>query len=69
MCVMLFRVGKFQLRLTDRAAVLAEQSGDVHYKFDLFLSNRQHLECSSCLAVADYMVALARRTDYFVGVN
>ena len=69
MCVMLFGVGKLQMRLTDRAAVFTEQSWDVYYKFDFSLSNRQHFECSCCVAVADYIAASTDRTDNFVGVN
>jgi len=69
MCVMLFGVGKLQMRLTDRAAVLAEQSGDVYYKFDLSFSNRQHFECPRCVAVTDHMAASTDRTDNFVRVN
>jgi len=69
MCVMLFGVGKLQMRLTNRAAVFTKQSGDVYYKFDISLSSRRHLECSCCVAVADYMAASTDRTDNFVGVN
>ena len=69
MCVMLLGVGKLQVRLTNRAAVFAEQSGDVYYKFDFSFPNRQHLERSCCVAVADYIAASTDRTDNFVGVN
>ena len=66
---MLFGVGKLQMRLTNRAAVLAEQSGDVYYKFNPSFPNRQHLERSCCVAVANHMAASTDRTDNFVGVN
>ena len=69
MCVMLFGVGKLQMHLANRAAVVAEQSGDVDDKFDLSLPSRRHFECSCCLAVANYMAASTDRTDNFVGVN
>jgi len=69
MCVMLFGVGKLQMRLTNRAAVFAEQSRDVYCQFYLSLSNRQHFECSCCVAVANYLAASTDRTDNFVGVN
>ena len=69
MSVMLFGVSKLQMRLTDRAAVFAEQSGDAYYKFNLFLSDRQHFECSCCVAVANHMAASTDRADNFIGVN
>ena len=69
MCVMLLGVGKLQVRLTNRAAVFTKQSGDVYYKFNLSLPSRRHLECSCCVAVADYIAASTDRTDNFVGVN
>jgi hypothetical protein len=57
------------MRLTDRAAVFTEQSGDVYYKFNLSLPSRRHFERSHCVAVADHMAASTDRTDNFVGVN
>ncbi len=69
MCVMLFGVGKLQMRLTYRAAVFTEQSGDVYYKLDFSFSNRQCFECSRCMTIADYIAASTDRTDNFVGMN
>jgi hypothetical protein len=69
MCVMFLGVGEAQMRLTNRATVLAEQSGDLYHKFNLPLSYRQRLECSRDMAVADYMPASTDRTYDFVGVD